>query len=126
MSEFRDQNPSGSDPPNGPSGADRFWEGFAPAGARARASARRPAGENGAAKQVPPAPEPQEHECLDWCPICRTADVVRANLPPELREQWQTLQRDALHALRGAIDAYLERSGQPEERPTAVEDIPIN
>jgi hypothetical protein len=63
---------------------------------------------------------------VDWCPICRTADVVRATLPPEVREQWHTLQRDALHALRATIDAYLERSGQEgaAER-VSVEDIPI-
>jgi hypothetical protein len=63
---------------------------------------------------------------VEWCPICRTADVVRAGTPPELRDQWQSLQRDALVTLRALLDAYLERLGERPRRADArVEDIPI-
>jgi hypothetical protein len=101
-----------------------------------------PAGRNGATKDAPPsldepsssaaddpvAPEfvaAHDHECLDWCPICRTADIVRASVPPELREQWQDVQREALATLRAMIDHYLQRAEQQEARAARVEDIPI-
>ena len=73
----------------------------------------------------------REHECLDWCPICRGAEVVRATTPPELRDQWQSLQRDALVMMRALIDSYLQRAGEPDGRERRrepehrVEDIRI-
>jgi hypothetical protein len=65
------------------------------------------------------------HQCVELCPICRTADVIRATAPPELREQWQQLQRDALLTLRAFIDHYLERSDEQRPAGVRVEDIPI-
>jgi hypothetical protein len=84
----------------------------------------------------PPPPEPDpidpaaqphahDHECLEWCPICRTADVVRASVPPELRDQWADVQREALATLRAMIDHYLARSEQQQREASRVEDIPI-
>lgn len=49
------------------------------------------------------------HECLEWCPICRGAEVLRATASPELMEQLQHVQRGALVSMRALIDAYLER-----------------
>lgn len=49
------------------------------------------------------------HECLEWCPICRGAEVLRATASPELMEQLQQAQRGALVSMRALIDAYLER-----------------
>ena len=65
-------------------------------------------------------------ECVEWCPVCRTADVLRATAPPEIREQWQAVQREALLTLRSLIDGYLERidDHQPERSPR-VQEIPI-
>ena len=70
---------------------------------------------------------PQAHECVEWCPICRAADVLRASAPPELRDQVQSVQRDALVTLRALLDAYIERTGDGprRDRRSAVEDIPI-
>src|SRR5215216_2182046 len=48
------------------------------------------------------------HECLEWCPICRAADVLRGSAPPELRDQWQAVQREALMTTRALIDTYRE------------------
>ena len=128
-------NPSGFDPfgpgePPGPEpgNASRFWEQYSSArGARGPRNGRQePEPETGANGE--PA---REHECLDWCPICRGAEVVRATTPPELRDQWQTIQRDALVMMRALIDSYLQRVGEndrdergpePEHR---VEDIRI-
>jgi hypothetical protein len=116
-------NPSGFDPfaprtgpgePPGPesAGASRFWEQYS-----SSRGARNP--RNGG-HEHDPEPESssergREHECLDWCPICRGAEVVRATTPPELRDQWQSLQRDALVMMRALIDAYLQRAGEPGE-----------
>ena len=86
-------------------------------------------------REEPPPEEPRvhaeghahgEHECLEWCPICRTADVVRASFPPELRSQLEDVQRDALVALRTVLDHYIERIDGRERPATRVEDIPIS
>jgi hypothetical protein len=74
------------------------------------------------------ASEPHAHvdrECLEWCPICRTADVVRATLPPELRSQLESVQRDALVAMRALLDHYIERLDGRDPPSSRVEDIPI-
>lgn len=51
----------------------------------------------------------EEHECLEWCPICRGAEVLRASVPPELREQYQVVQRDILRLAQAAIESHLAR-----------------
>ena len=61
---------------------------------------------------------------MEWCPICRAADVLRATARPELRDQWQTVQREALLTTRALIDGYLDRL-DGEERGPRVQDIPI-
>lgn len=122
-------------------GADpgRFWGEYSSA-RTARSSTRTRAPEpdtagpgaaaNGSAAPGPEAADPASaHECLDWCPICRGAEVLRAGAPPELRDQLQTVQRDSLMMLRALIDTYLERPHQHPPPPRAgddgVEDIPI-
>jgi len=67
-----------------------------------------------------------ETQCVDWCPICRAADLLRANATPELREQWESMQREALQTIRALIDHYLDRldRDQPDRGPR-VQDIPI-
>ena len=70
---------------------------------------------------------PEEpHQCVELCPICRGAEVLRSTSTPELRGQWQSVQREALVTMRALIDHYLERLDAYEagERPH-VEDIPI-
>ncbi len=70
-------------------------------------------------------PEPTHH-CVELCPICRGAEVLRATSSPELRGQWQTVQREALVTMRAMIDHYLERLDEYEGRTgPVVEDIPI-
>jgi hypothetical protein len=71
-------------------------------------------------------PEPhRSHECVEWCPICRAADVLRATAPPELRDQLQAVQREALLTTRALIDSYLDRLDGDEQREPRVQDIPI-
>ncbi|MGH2994027.1 MAG: hypothetical protein ACRDL1_10865 [Solirubrobacterales bacterium] len=74
-------------------------------------------------------------ECVEWCPICRTMDVLRASTTPEVREQWEDLQREALLTVRALVDHYAqrlaeqrrgaERPGDEPRRATPVEEIPI-
>ena len=122
MSDPQDHSQSGFDEPVNE--AQRFWGEYArrtrPGGQRSEREAGAEAG-NGHGFAAAGT-----HECLDWCPICRTADLLRASAPPELREQVQGLQRDALVTLRALLDAYIERGNGPRERSdAAVEDIPI-
>jgi hypothetical protein len=66
-----------------------------------------------------------EHQCLEFCPICRTADVMRAALPPEAREHWHALQREGLLVARAMLDHYLRHLDAQPSGGTPVEDIPI-
>ena len=72
-------------------------------------------------------PGEDELECLEFCPICRGAEVLRQTATPELRGQWQTVQREALLTMRTMIDHYLERlaDADPGDGPR-VEEIPID
>ena len=71
-----------------------------------------------------PHPNPQ---CFELCPICRGADVLRATASPEMREQWASVQREALVTMRAMIDHYLDRLDQAEAQAAGprVEEIPI-
>jgi hypothetical protein len=76
-----------------------------------------------------------ETQCVEWCPICRTMDVLRASTTPEVREQWQDIQRETLLTVRALIDQYVQRladeragaehSADEPRRATPVEEIPI-
>jgi hypothetical protein len=71
----------------------------------------------------------QDLHCVELCPICRGAEVLRATATPEMREQWRSVQREALQTMRTLIDHYIERleheaaASPPGPR---VEDIPID
>ena len=69
---------------------------------------------------------PHQPQCVELCPICRGADVLRATATPELRDGLQAVQREALLTMRTMIDHYLERLDQAErEAGPRVEEIPI-
>jgi hypothetical protein len=52
--------------------------------------------------------------CVELCPICRGADVLRATGSPELRDRWQGVQREALVTMRTLIDHSLARLDEAE------------
>jgi hypothetical protein len=81
----------------------------------------------GETRGEPPNPSEAHRpfECVEWCPICRAADVLRATAPPELRDQWQSVQREALLTTRALIDSYLERLDSEADPGPRVQDIPI-
>jgi hypothetical protein len=68
-----------------------------------------------------------QRECVELCPICRAADVLRATASDELKDGWQDVQREALLTMKAVIDRYVERlDDEPgAERGPRVEDIPI-
>ena len=61
----------------------------------------------------PPVEPAADHQCLDWCPICRGADILRATVTPELQDQFNAVQRDALLMAQALIEAQLERMRSP-------------
>ena len=115
------------------SGADAFWQEFARARTERSRRGRRP-------EAAPPTEQAEtgDHACVEWCPICRSADLLRAAGGPEVRGQLASLQRESLLALRMMIDAYLARSPEhpPQSAPPGggldeppvppVQDIPLD
>jgi hypothetical protein len=68
-----------------------------------------------------------ERECVELCPICRAADVLRATASDDLRDGWQDVQREALLTMKAVIDRAVERlDEEPGEQGPKVEDIPID
>ena|SRR6476661_3538653 len=126
MPQRPEPNPNRSEAPGMGEGANRFWSLYS-ASRPPRGGPRQEEG-NGAGSD--PGHGAGEHECLEWCPICRGAEVVRATTPPELREQWSSVQRDVLLMMRSLIEAYLVRMGtqghaHAHEAERSVQDIPI-
>jgi hypothetical protein len=66
-----------------------------------------------------------EFQCLEFCPICRTADVMRATMPDEFREHLHNLQREGLLAMRALLDHYIQHLERQRARSVPIEDIPI-
>ncbi|UJA20753.1 hypothetical protein HJD18_11395 [Thermoleophilia bacterium SCSIO 60948] len=76
------------------------------------------------------APGLPAHRCLEWCPICRTAEVLRENATPELRASLAEAQQEALLTLRALIDTYLSQPPRPDApdpppEEQGIRDIPI-
>jgi hypothetical protein len=66
-----------------------------------------------------------ERQCVEFCPICRTADVLRATMPAEFQEHWHAWQREMLLAARSLLDHYIEHVERERHKSVQVEDIPI-
>jgi hypothetical protein len=91
------------DPSRPPPGWDA-WQGWAEAGVGA---------------------PPNDPRVPDLSALIALVDSLRRAVPPELREQFVSLQRELLLTVRSLIDWYLERLDAP--KPEArVEDIPID
>jgi hypothetical protein len=127
MSDPQDHSESGFEPGGrsepDPSGeAQRFWGEYS---RHSRPGGHREGHEGGPGNGHGRATG-HTHECLEWCPICRTADILRSSASPELRGQLQSLQHDTLVTLRAVLDAYIARLEEsPRRGDSRVEDIPI-
>lgn len=100
-----------------PPGADRFWGQFS----ESRAG-RTGGDERESAEPRPAGDEPTSHECLEWCPICRSAELLKSTAAsPEIRLQIHAIQNEALQVLRAFAATYGERTGSddPFARGTA-------
>jgi hypothetical protein len=67
-----------------------------------------------------------DSRCLELCPICRGAEILRGAGGPELRGQLDDVGREALLTLRSLVDHYLERIDQRPGDGDRVEHIPID
>ena len=82
---------------------------------------------NEAASASEPGSAAGQLHCVELCPICRTADLLRAaGGAPELRGQLDDVSREALLTLRSLIDHYLERRDPERDGRSPVEQIPID
>jgi hypothetical protein len=73
------------------------------------------------------ASDPPQRHCVELCPICRTADLLRAaGGAPELRGQLDDVGREALLTMRSLIDHYIDRLDTDPGGAGRVEDIPID
>jgi hypothetical protein len=61
----------------------------------------------------------------DLSPLIALVEAMRRVVPVELQDQVNALQRELLLTVRALIDWYLERL-DGAQRPTVVEDIPID
>lgn len=118
------------DPSSLPPGAERFWGEFARA--RAGRSKRTTGGAGGRGEHS------SSQECLEWCPVCRSADLIRTTAPADMKTQLEAIQHEAFNVMRAFLNAYSDKtsgvwqgsrsetepSGPDEPEPTAT-DIPI-
>lgn len=70
-------------------------------------------------------PPPGDPRVPDLTALIALVDGLRRAVPPELRDQFVSLQRELLMTARSLIDWYLERLDAPS-REAQVEDIPID
>jgi hypothetical protein len=98
-----------------PPGAERFWGQFAETRAgRTSCQDDSGAGPNGRE----PAPD-ADHRCLEWCPICRSAELAGLAGTPDLLEYFQAIQGDLVTILRAFMDAYVERVAEAAPEASA-------
>lgn len=121
-------------------GADRFWGQFSQS--KAGRSSTESETDDGSNEHADSS-HPRGHaDCLEWCPICRSAELFRHTVSPELRQQAESIQHEAMGVLKAFLDAYADKAGSPggpadqgqappreetEEPPsTRVTDIPLD
>lgn len=125
-------------------GADRFWGQFSQSKAgRSTAGEEETATESGGAADSGQGGQSGHGDCLEWCPICRSAELFRNTVSPELRQQAESIQHEAIGVLKAFLDAYADKAGgehgapaaghgpasdeEPEEPPAPrVTDIPLD
>ncbi len=94
--------------PGLPPGAERFWGQFSEArGGRSSADE-----ESDSAPQENGSQPESSHECLEWCPICRSAELLKASSSPEIRQQIHAIQNEAITILKVFAATYAERTGE--------------
>lgn len=90
------------DPSTLPPGAERFWGEFAKTRAGRSDRGSGSAGRNDG--------RGHGQECLEWCPVCRSADLIRTAAPPDVKSQLEAIQGEAFNVLRAFLTAYSEKT----------------
>ncbi|MBA2506772.1 MAG: hypothetical protein H0V29_12670 [Thermoleophilaceae bacterium] len=70
-------------------------------------------------------PPPRPGAGFDPTPLFALIEALRRGLPADLQQQFTSLVREVLLALRALIDWYLDRLERQPKEPR-VEDIPID
>ena len=96
-------------------GAERFWGGFS----RTRAGRSNPGGSGNGSEGDRPE---EAAECLEWCPICRSAELIRGTAPPDLKSQLEAIQGEAFNVMKAFMAAYAEKAPTPGARRTDASD----
>lgn len=108
-------------------GADRFWGQFSQSTA-GRSRIDEDTGEDRNVQSEPGSGEDAHNEsCLEWCPICRSAELFRNTVSPELKQQAESIQHEAFGVLKAFLDAYADRTaGSPgaDAGPGPAQDDP--
>jgi hypothetical protein len=91
---------------NLPPGAERFWGQVS----KTRAGRTGPEQDETGPSSDEAGTEPV-HECLEWCPICRSAELLREASPAEFRQQIGAIQNEAIQVMKAFAVAYAERNG---------------
>jgi len=100
-----------------PPGAERFWGQFA--NTRAGRTNCQPEPDSGRDGRDPETGN--DHRCLEWCPICRSAELSGLAGTPDLLEYFQAIQGDLVTILKAFMTAYAERVAETGG-PTGVPD----
>jgi len=99
--------PSENDSETLPPGAERFWGQFSEARAGRTRSEEEPApNESGETRNG------HGQGCLEWCPICRSVELIREATSPEVREQIGAIQNEAVQVFKAFAAAYTERTAE--------------
>ena len=123
-------------------GADRFWGQFSQSKA-GRTTGAGETGPEGESRGGSGQNEGNGDQCLEWCPICRSAELFKNTVSPELKQQAESIQHEAVGVLKAFLDAYADKANgagpgsgrphsapprdEPEEPPaTRVTDIPLD
>ena len=75
--------------------------------------------------QSPPRGTEERGRSSELDALIQAIQALRELVPPDVVERLAAALRELLLALRGLIDAYLERLDRREEKPPEVQDIPI-
>lgn len=91
-------------------GADRFWGQFSQSKAGRSRSDDESNPDGQSSGDAGSGQTGHSENCLEWCPICRSAELFRTAVSPELRQQAESIQHEAMGVLKAFLDAYTEKS----------------
>jgi len=91
------------------------------------------AGRTGAEQEPEPEPEAaatagdgQPHECLEWCPICRSHELLRGVTSPEVKQQLLAIQNEAMNVFKAFAAAYSDRAASEDPFSRGRHERPPN